>query len=63
MPDGTRVWVTHAESHVLVYADESLATESGELTPEGRREVNAGLAEVPGAPSLESAKPCGEHLL
>lgn len=63
LPNNTLVWVNRQSRHVLVYADSSLATDAGKLTDEGVRQVNAGLANSPGAPSLESAKPCGEPLL
>lgn len=58
LPDSTLVWVDGRSGHNNVYADISLATADGRLTAEGIRQVNAGLATLPGAPSLESAKPC-----
>ena len=58
LPDNSLVWVDGRSGHINVYADKSLATTDGRLTGEGVRQVNAGLAELPGAPSLESAKPC-----
>ena len=58
MPDNSLVWIDRRSAHTLVYADESLATADGKLTADGVRQVNAVLAKSPGAPSLESAKPC-----
>lgn len=59
MPDKTLVWVKRQLTHIVVYADGSLATASGKLRPEGVAEINRALSTLPGAPSLESAKPCG----
>lgn len=63
MPNSTLVWVDRRPGHLCVFADGSLATATGELTRAGVRVVNDALAAVPGAPSLESAKPCGGHPL
>jgi len=63
MPDDTLVWVRRHASHFVVYADRSLADEPGRLTEAGVAQVNTALAATPGAPSLESAKPCGTALL
>jgi len=63
MPNSTLVWVDPVGAHFFAYADSSLATDAGKLTGEGVCQVNAALAAVPGAPSLESAKPCSEPLL
>lgn len=58
LPDDSLVWIDGRSGHILVYADSSLATGDGRLTAEGVRHVDAGLVELPGAPSLKSATPC-----
>ena len=58
MPDESLVWIDRRSAHTRVYADSSLVTADGKLTVDGVRQVNATLAKLPGAPSLESAKPC-----
>lgn len=58
LPDNSLVWIDGRSGHIHVYADSSLATADGRLTAEGARHVDAGLAALPGAPSLKSAKPC-----
>lgn len=63
MPNNTLVWVTPQPDRYCVYADGSLATPSGVLTARGVEAVNNALSAIPGAPSLESAKPCQGHPL
>jgi hypothetical protein len=58
MPDETLVWARRSPDHIVVYADSSLATRDGTLTAAGAAKVNEALAVLPGAPSLETAKPC-----
>ncbi len=58
MPNGTLVWADRQPSHIYVYADQSLASASGSLTPEGVDKVNEALSSLPGAPTLEAAKSC-----
>ncbi|MFB7647206.1 hypothetical protein ACFC0S_17140 [Streptomyces sp. NPDC056084] len=52
------MWVDREPLHIRVYADESLINANGGLTEAGRSEVRLALASIPGAPTLESAKPC-----
>lgn len=63
MPDSTLVWVRRHASHFVVYTDSSLVDGPGRLTDDGVAQVSVALAAAPGAPSLESAKPCGTALL
>ena len=57
LPNDTLVWVDSRDSHTVVYADSSL-TDRGRLTAAGGDQINRALAAIPGAPSLETAKPC-----
>lgn len=58
LPDNSLVWVDSTGAHVFVYVDPSLASTAGALTGSGHARVNAALARMPGAPSLEEAASC-----
>lgn len=55
------VWVDRQPQHTLVYVDPTLA-QDGELSPQGRVQVNAALAEA-GAAMLDVAPACARPAL
>lgn len=58
MPNHILVWVDPQPCHTLVYVDESLFSDDGELSRAGVVEVNSAISRrLPGM-SLSSASPC-----